>query len=129
MLKKTQILVVDDAKENARLFKLYLEDDGAEVELATGGVEAIEKAKSMPFDIILLDLQMPGMDGFEVLKVLKESSYKSPIIALTAHAMDEEKENTKVAGFNGHITKPVKADVLSKAVDSFIKEPNDFRTF
>jgi len=128
-LKKTQILVVDDAKENARLFKLYLEDDGAEVELATGGVEAIEKAKSMPFDIILLDLQMPGMDGFEVLKVLKESSYKSPIIALTAHAMDEEKENTKVAGFNGHITKPVKADVLSKAVDSFIKEPNDFRTF
>lgn len=115
-LKDRKILVVDDAKENARLFSLYLKEAGAEVEIANNGQSAIGKAKKHKFDIILLDLQMPGKDGFQVIKELRQQKFNLPIVALTAHAMKEEKEKTKKAGFNDHITKPVKPDFLIESV-------------
>lgn len=116
LLEGKTILVVDDAKENARLFKMYLVEAGAKIEIANDGQEALDKALSIDFDLMLLDLQMPGKDGFQVIKELKEKSYKKPIVALTAHAMKEERDKTRNAGFDGHITKPVKADFLVESV-------------
>ncbi|MEC9283014.1 MAG: response regulator, partial [Bdellovibrionota bacterium] len=111
-LAGNKFLVVDDAKENARLFKIYLTEAGAYVELAHNGDDAIKLAKNNSFDAVLLDIQMPKKDGYQVLKELKDFDTEKPVYALTAHAMTEEKEKTKRAGFDGHITKPVKFDDL-----------------
>ena len=115
-LLNTKILVVDDAKENARLFKMYLTEAGADVTIANDGIQALEAANSQFFDVVLLDLQMPGKDGFQVIKELKESAFDKPVIALTAHAMAEEKAKTSQAGFSDHVTKPVKPNVLIGSV-------------
>ena len=117
-LKKRKILVVDDAKENAELFRIYLNMAGAEVQIANDGVKAIEYVEKYKeeLDLILLDLQMPGRDGFQVLKELHSGGFEKPIVALTAHAMQEEKTKTKEAGFNAHITKPVTAETLVQTV-------------
>ena len=114
--------VVDDAKENARLFKLYLEEAGAVVEVANDGETALEKASSQFFDIVLLDLQMPGKDGFQVIRELRKKSFERPIAALTAHAMKEERDKTAEAGFDDHITKPVQPKVLVEKVRSLLSD-------
>lgn len=119
-LKGSRILVVDDAKENARLFSLYLQEAGAEVEVAHNGDVAIDSVKSRFFDLVLLDLQMPGKDGFQVIRELRKQEFDRPVVALTAHAMQEEKEKTRDAGFNDHITKPVKPDFLIRSVARWI---------
>ncbi len=119
-LANKKILVVDDAKENARLFKLYLSEAGAEVEIANDGESALKVVSEKYFDLILLDLQMPGLDGFQVIKELRRKSFNRPIVALTAHAMKEEKEKTKEAGFDDHVTKPVRPDALIKSVSKLI---------
>lgn len=115
-LKGKNILVVDDAVENARLFKIFLNQAGANADVATSGYEALELSKIKNYDLVLLDLQMPGLDGFQVLKELRKLSFNKPILALTAHAMDEEKQKTKKAGFDGHISKPVKYEELIEHV-------------
>ena len=102
------ILVIDDAKENARLFSLYLSKAGAKVTIAINGREGIDLYQSHIFDIVLLDLQMPELDGYQVIKQLLNLNSNIPVLALTAHAMEVEKLKTKEAGFKDHITKPVK---------------------
>ena len=126
ILKNYKVLVVDDAKENARLFKYYLEQAGASVCVANDGFDALEESRREEFDLILLDLQMPGKDGFQVIKELRSEDYRKPIVALTAHAMQEEKLNTKKAGFDGHITKPVKPDILVRSVKYHIDQYSSF---
>ena len=118
-LKDKSILVVDDAKENARLFKIYLQQAGASVELAYSGLEAIDKSKSDDFHIILLDLQMPEKDGFETLKELRKMGFKNPIVALTAHGLQEHKNQTLDAGFDGHITKPIQSLQLIDTIKKY----------
>lgn len=124
MLTGEMILVVDDAKENARLFKMYLAQAGAIVETAHDGEQALEMIKSKPFDLVLLDLQMPGKDGYQVISELRQMNFDLPIVALTAHAMKEERDRTARAGFDGHITKPVKSHELVEAVASYLSHEN-----
>lgn len=117
----THILVVDDAKENARLFKMYLAEAGASVEVAHDGQKALDIASKKFFDIVLLDLQMPGKDGFQVIHELRDRSFNKPVVALTAHAMKEQVQKTKEAGFDGHITKPVRPNDLIGAISRFVQ--------
>lgn len=112
----TKILVIDDAKENARLFSLYLSKAGAHVQIAISGKEGIKLFTKNKFDIVLLDLQMPELDGYQVIKRLMSLDSNIVVLALTAHAMEEEKLKTKNAGFQDHITKPVKPYDLVMAV-------------
>ncbi len=116
-----KILVVEDAKENARLFKMYLEFVGADVEVCYCGETAVQSIKKHNFDVVLLDLQLPGKDGFQVLSESRNNGFTKPIIALTAHAMKEEVQKTQEAGFNMHITKPVKSNVLIDSVTKILK--------
>ena len=120
-LEGYRILVVEDAKENARLFKMYLEFVGANVEVCYCGESAVQMIKSQEFDVVLLDLQLPGKDGFQVLSESRNNGFYKPIIALTAHAMKEEVLKTQEAGFNMHITKPVKSNVLVESVSKILK--------
>lgn len=107
-LKNRNILVVDDARDNQFLINRYLTLSGAEVVVTENGLEALKMMKlHTDFDLILMDLQMPVMDGYEATRILREQGCKIPIVALTAHAMVEEKSKSKLAGFSSYLTKPI----------------------
>ncbi len=96
-----------------------LEIDGANVDLACNGIEAIEKAMTKHYDVILMDIQMPQLDGLEATKTLRYRGYTRPIFALTAHAMKEDKEKSILAGCDGHLSKPIKREVLVSAIEQY----------
>jgi len=109
---KINVLVVDDARENRFIVKTYLSKLGIKPDEASGGEEALLLIKDKDYDIILLDIQMPGIDGYQVLdeaRQLEEGrSKKAFIIALTAHSLPEDVEKSKAAGFDEHISKPIR---------------------
>lgn len=115
-LNHLKILVVDDSPDNQALIKAILKHAGAEVETCSNGQEAVEMALSKKFDAVLMDLQMPVMDGYEATRILRERNYSGPIIALTAHAMKEERDRSLRSGFTEHITKPIDQRALVKTL-------------
>lgn len=111
-LKDWQILVVDDSLDNRVLLRILLEREGATVQDAAGADEGILKTQKSHFDVVLMDIQMPGLDGYQALSKLRANNYKRPIFALTAHTMKEERDRAIAAGFTGHISKPVNPLIL-----------------
>ncbi len=103
-----RILVVEDALDLQLLLSEILKFQGAEVYLASNGEEALQQiARSSPFDMILMDLQMPILDGYETTERLRASGYKTPILALTAHALSGERERCLALGFSEFMSKPI----------------------
>lgn len=119
ILKDMKILVVEDSEDNQELFQLLLERAGASVDIACNGLEGVEKALGKKFDVVLMDVQMPEMDGHEATQKLREMNYKTPIVALTAHAMKEERERARLSGFSDYLTKPVLRAQLIEMVAKF----------
>lgn len=120
------ILLVDDAVDNQVLISRFLRMAGAQVEIAGGGQEALDKAEKgladgRAFDIVLMDIQMPGMDGYEATNHLRSRGWKKPIVALTAHALKSERERCLAAGFSDHFTKPVDRMKLIECVVTWIR--------
>lgn len=111
-----RILVVDDVADNRLLISRYLESAGAIVATAAGGGEAVAMALQDGFDVVLMDLSMPDMSGQDATAVMRKEGYRIPIVALTAHAMREEKEMALAHGFNEYLTKPVIKEVLIDAM-------------
>jgi CheY-like chemotaxis protein len=111
-----RILVVDDGEANRRLIQLVLERAGAQVETATNGLEAVECVAAEPFDVILMDMQMPIMDGYTATARLREMGTAQPIIALTANAMKGDEEKCRAAGCSGFLPKPVDLDELVRVI-------------
>ncbi|MGE0631918.1 MAG: MHYT domain-containing protein [Pseudobdellovibrionaceae bacterium] len=118
-LKFMKILVVDDSPDNQALIKKILSLAGATIETAHNGREAVDKALAGNFDLVLMDLQMPEMDGYEATKILREKGYQKPIIALTAHAMKEERQRSLQSGFDDHLTKPIDHQALVKTLADY----------
>lgn len=118
-LNHLKILLVDDSPDNLALIQRILKLAHAQVETANNGKEAIQKALGGSFDVILMDLQMPEMDGYEATKELRNRHYLKPIIALTAHAMKEERKRCLDNGFNEHLTKPIDRQSLIKVLSGF----------
>ncbi|HYX33809.1 MAG TPA: response regulator [Oligoflexus sp.] len=116
-LKGIRVLLVDDSKDNQLLANRILTQSGAIVETADSGLSAITKATEQFFHIILMDIQMPGMDGYEAMKILRSKGFHSPILALTAHAMLDERKKTLEQGFDGHLTKPLNFTELIQTVE------------
>jgi CheY-like chemotaxis protein/HPt (histidine-containing phosphotransfer) domain-containing protein len=108
----SRVLVVDDGLENRELVKLVLMELGLNVETAENGKEALEKAFKESFDIILMDVQMPIMDGFTAVKLMRERGLTKPIIALTAHAMKGFKSECLAVGYSEYLPKPIDIDQL-----------------
>ena len=106
-LKGLRILLVEDSPDNQYLIQKILSKTGAQVVTANNGEEGIEVARTDHFDIILMDIQMPIMDGHDAVKSLRLSGYSSPIVALTAHAMKDEREKAVQSGFSHFLTKPI----------------------
>ncbi len=102
-----KILVVDDYDVNLTLLKQMLQPAGVEVMVADNGNRALNHCSNNDFDLILLDLQMPELNGFETLQLIKESKPKVKIVAQTAYALENEKEQILNSGFDGYISKPI----------------------
>lgn len=117
-----RILLAEDSPDNQLLMKRYLLREGAELVIASDGGETFKHAKSGDFDIVLMDIQMPVMDGYEVTRKLRAMGYEKPIIALTAHALSEEFERSIDAGCNDHLTKPVNRELLITTIKHFFPE-------
>jgi signal transduction histidine kinase/ActR/RegA family two-component response regulator len=115
-LNNIRILVAEDSDDSRFLIKQVLSSLGTtNVVLALNGAEAVDKAFQMDFDLILMDLQMPIMDGYEAIRKLRSRGFKKPVLALTAHALPEEREKCLNAGFNDHLAKPANSkDLVAK---------------
>lgn len=118
-LKGLRILLVDDSADNRILIENILGRKGVKVQTGSNGHEGVEKALKNDHDIILMDIQMPFMDGLEATKALRQQGYKKPIIALTAHAMNIAREKTKAAGCDAHLTKPIDIQQLTNTLVQF----------
>jgi hypothetical protein len=118
-LRGIKILLVEDIHENQVLLKRYLEKRGAKLTFADNGKEGAEKALEENFDVILMDIQMPVMDGYEATQFLRTQNYKKPIIALTAHVMREDRQACLDSGCNAYLSKPVKINELVPTILKF----------
>ena len=106
------ILLVEDNKINQEVARLLLERTGARIRVAENGAEAIEAVQAEAPDLILMDLQMPVMDGFEATRVLRKMGYAGPIIALSAAVMDDDRQRAREAGMDAHLGKPIDTEQL-----------------
>jgi signal transduction histidine kinase/CheY-like chemotaxis protein len=111
-----KVLVVDDCEDNQNMLGLFLDEAGAEVAFAADGFEAIEKAENGEHDIILMDIQMPMLDGISATEQLRERGYQKPIIAITSNSMVDDVRKSMRSGFNDHITKPINFKELLQEV-------------
>ena len=107
-----RVLLTDDAADNRVLVSRILKLAGAEVDLASNGREAVSRIHEAKYDVVLMDLQMPVMDGYEATRELRGSGYRGTIIALTAHALADEREKCLASGFDDHLSKPINRDSL-----------------
>ena len=126
-MERKKILVVDDDKKNRYLVSFLLEKEGFEVVIATNGWEGLEAAKKQQVDLIIMDIKMPKMDGYEATRRIRRlKKYKSiPIIALTSYAMREDKERVMKAGCTGYMSKPITPEIFTEEIKKFLEVKHD----
>lgn len=115
-----KILVAEDNLSNQKLIGILLQKMGHEVTIADDGQEAIQKAMSETFDLVLMDMQMPNVNGYDAARELRSKGYKTPIIALTANAMLGDKEKCLQAGCDSYLPKPIDRAKLSEVIARYI---------
>jgi len=120
MDERLSILLVEDNLLNQRIVTFSLKRFNHEVTIANHGVEAIEKFCEKKFDVILMDIMMPVMDGIEATIKIREIDPDVPIIAQTAYAMSEDKNKCLNAGCNDYLTKPINHRLLLSAIEKYI---------
>ncbi|GAB0055828.1 Sensor histidine kinase RcsC [Candidatus Magnetaquicoccaceae bacterium FCR-1] len=124
-----RILVVDDMINNQKVALNLLEQAGHEVALAGNGNEALAILKTKPFDVVLMDLQMPELDGHETTRRIRAAdpeqfpNTRTPIIACTAHALETDRQRCQEDGMNGFLRKPYRAEELHAALEPFLRKP------
>ena len=117
-----RILIVEDNPKNLRLVRDVLEFWGFEVMTASTGEEGVALAAQEQPDLILMDLQLPGIDGHEALRLLREepTTQELPVVAVTAFAMQDDRDRAALAGFNGYLEKPLSVRDLPEQVKAFL---------
>lgn len=128
-----RILLAEDGIENQRLIAFLLRKAGAEVEVADNGAVALELLQEAdeqdnPFQLLVSDMQMPHVDGYELARTLRRQKSRLPIIALTAHAMEDDKEKCLDAGCNDYASKPIDRDALIRLCEKWILPCPEFST-
>ena len=117
-----RVLVVEDNPKNLKLVRDVLTHYGFEVVEATTGEEGVRLAAQVAPDLVLMDLQLPGIDGTEALRRLREaeSTRSVPVVAVTAFAMDDDRERALASGFDGYVEKPIGVRALAQQVEDFL---------
>lgn len=119
---KGKILLVEDHEINQLVAKDMLESFGLTVDLSSNGAAALEKEATNRYDLILMDLQMPVLDGFEATRQIRARNTDTPIVALSAAAMKDDKIMTLEAGMNAHLSKPIEVDELKIILDTYLEK-------
>jgi CheY-like chemotaxis protein len=122
-----RVLVVDDNSVNRKILARQLELAGASTDSAAGGEEALELWRKGGYDLVLADLQMPTMDGFELARRIRQSEAaerraRTPILAVTASALEEQEQKSRAAGMDGFITKPIGIEQLKATLDVWLMD-------
>lgn len=119
---KTKTLVIEDNENNMYLTTFLLENNGHEVSKAYDGKTGVKMAMEIVPDLILLDIQLPKMNGYEVAQALRsdERLREIPIVAITSYAMPGDREKSLAAGCNGYIKKPIDPDTFIDEVEKFL---------
>jgi two-component system, cell cycle response regulator DivK len=117
-----RILVVEDNERNLKLIRDVLQFAGYEIVEASSGEQGVALAQDCDPDLVLMDLQLPQMDGMEALRLLRESARTRdvPVVAVTAFAMKEDRERAFGAGFDGYLEKPISIRALPEQVRGFL---------
>ena len=119
-----RVLLVEDTRANQEVVKKILERRGHRVDVAADGREALRRFQQQPFDVVLMDLQMPGMDGFQATEQLRALEgprpSRVPIVAMTAHALLGDRQRCLAAGMDGYLAKPVHAREVVEAVEQYL---------
>lgn len=128
--EKVKILVVDDNPANLKLVCEFLKPLNTITTAVSSGYEALEKTEQEKFDLILMDVQMPGMDGLETTQMIrgKESTERTPIVALTAHAVAEQKTKLLLSGMDDFLSKPVSDEDLVRIIDRWVNQQQTAET-
>ena len=118
-----RILLAEDNPVNQRLARLLLEKQGHGVAVAANGAEALEAVGREVFDLVLMDVQMPVMDGLECTRAIRErergTARRLPVVAMTAHALRADRERCLESGMDGYVSKPVRVRELSEAIERY----------
>ncbi|MBN2590086.1 MAG: response regulator [Sedimentisphaerales bacterium] len=114
------ILVAEDVKTNQMLTTSLLNKLGLEVTIASDGIEAVEKAFANKYDLIFMDIQMPNLDGYEAVTILRKEGVKTPIIAMTAHAMKGDAQKCIDAGCNDYLSKPIDRFLIAEKIKKYL---------
>src|SRR5262249_52498623 len=121
LLRGIRVFVVDDDPGAAEILRRMLESYGAEPVTATSGAEALQQIMASPFDIILSDIGMPEMDGYELIRLLRESGSTTPAVAVTAFARPEDRIRSLEAGFSMHLAKPIEAREMLSVIQAVLR--------
>lgn len=122
---KPTVLIIEDNEQNRYLVTFLLERHGYQVVSATDGPQGIETARTLRPALILLDIQLPLMDGHAVARALRELPplQATPIVAVTSHAMVGDREKCLAAGCNGYLEKPINPETFVSEIERFLKPP------
>ncbi len=128
-LEQYNILLVEDSEDNRMVIGLFLKDTPYQISYAENGQEGYEKFKEGKFGIVLMDIQMPIMDGYEATKAIREFEAENelpptPIMALTANAFQDDEQRALASGCTAHMAKPVKKKKLLRTLEEFLKQEN-----
>ena len=118
------VLIVDDFQDNREMYAIFLEHSGYRVAEAANGFEALERAFELGPDVIVMDLSLPGLDGWEATRRLKADTRTKhiPVLALTSHALGGFSEGAKAAGCDGFVTKPCLPDQLVSEIRTLLRD-------
>jgi CheY-like chemotaxis protein len=126
-MKKLRVLLAEDNAVNQKIACRFLEKEGHDVTLASDGRQALAALDRETFDVVLMDIQMPEMDGFEATTIIRagerDTGKHLPIIAMTAHAMKGDRERCLAAGMDSYLAKPIAAPELIKLLEKFSDAP------
>jgi two-component system cell cycle response regulator DivK len=120
---KGKVLYIEDNKDNMTLVRRVLEVEGYEVIGAENGAEGLAKARSLRPDLVITDINLPDIDGYEITETLKKETRTAhiPVIAMTANVMKKDREQVHEVGCDGYIAKPIDIDALPEQVENFLK--------
>ena len=120
MLKGIEILLTEDKEINQEIFIGILEGSGINIDIAFNGEEAVNKSREKNYSLIVMDIEMPIMNGYEASKIIRTENSNIPIIALTSNNSSQDILKTKDMGMNAHLSKPIEAKILYETFSKYI---------